>query len=515
MDYTKEQVRDYLARPNGSQLIDIAAAWEGAWQLLGEEHAAALALLVRAAKQSRYAGMINERLGDRQFLYRLLSAEDPKVRKNTARLIGALGCDQDSSAVIAALQRETVRMVRPSLLLALGTLQTREAQSVLEAYTVEEATDSSEEKHVKEEQKALMTARASYISTSRHSFRGLPRNIKAELRCADQLEEALVQELATMRIPARKLGRGRVGAQISSFKALQNVRSWRELLFPMAFAVPCTGKEIAEAAAGRLLRLLTVCHGGEPPYAYRIEIRGHDINRGELAREIAMSMGSDALVNAPSAYEAELRVEPVRDGKCHIYAKLFTLPDARFAYRETAVAASIYPATAAGIMQLAAPYFQPGARVLDPCCGSGTMLIERALYDTCGMLTGVDISSSAIRAAERNMAAADLSAMLITKNCLKFEARERYDEVICNLPFGNRVGSHETNVELYEGLLRMLPRWLKKNGIAILYTMELQLLKELLKKKSRMLHLEQCIRTEAGGLQPGIFIIRVGADTEV
>lgn len=495
-----------MAQPNGSQNIEIEPAWEGAWRLLEDGYAPALALFVRAAKQEKYVKILNEQLGDRAVLWSLLKSAEPKVRKNAARLAGALACESDCTVLVEALKAEETRMVRPSLILALGAMQTEEAQQALMTYTVAEAANPGEEKHVKEEKQALMTARSSYVTTVRHTLKAMPRNLKAELRCVDAMEEVLVKELEAMAMPARKLGRGRVGVQLTSPKALNNVRTWRELLFPVIMGVPCDGEKIGAAAGPKLERFLELTHTGEPPYAYRIEIRGQEIDRGALAREIASAMDSGKLVNAPSAYESEIRVE-VYHGKCNVYMKLHTFPDTRFAYRKGAVSASIHPATAAGIMRLAAEYFKPNARVLDPCCGSGTMLIERALYDTCGALTGVDLAASAIRIAETNMEAAGLEAELLTKNCMKFEARERYDEVISNLPFGNRVGNHDSNVELYEELLKKLPKWLKRGGIAILYTMELQLVEDLLMQHRATLVLERVIRTEAGGLQPGIFIV--------
>ena len=160
-------------------------------------------------------------------------------------------------------------------------------------------------------------------------------------------------------------------------------------------------------------------------------------------------------------------------------------------------------------MQLAAPYFKPNASVLDPCCGSGTMLIERAMYDTTGQLMGIDISRRAARIAEDNAEAAGLEARFIVKDCTQFKAKTRFDEIISNLPFGNRVGDHETNVHLYDELFRHLPLWLKKDGICIFYTMEKKLIRQIIvKHKDRLdLLLEQT--TEAGGLDPGIYILKL------
>ncbi len=556
--YTKEEVLSLLSEPNGSQNIEIEPAWDGAWELVLEENAAALSFFVRAAKQERYARALNDMLKDRSLLHRLLLSREPKVRKNAARLAGALRDPRDVPVLIQALTNETARFARPSQILALGAMQTKEAETALLRYEVEPARDREEEKHAREEREALSAARASYVTTPRHPFTGFPEGLPIELRCAPSMEEALLSELAAAgkdarttqsagadiqsrsagadartaqsagadtqsrsacknaRSPSaftdvRRIGSGRVALRLNAYPLLQNVRTWRELLIPVAGKIPFDGEKIGTAAGPFLLRLMKKCHEGRPPYAYRIEVRGKDVRRGPMARAIAgaveQSVPDGQLVNVPSAYEAELRVEP-RGSFCGVWVRLYTAPDRRFAYRKGTVAASIHPSTAAGVVRLAAPFLKPGARVLDPCCGSGTMLIERALYSPCRELTGIDIFRQAVEIARKNVKAAGLAAEFIAKDCLKYEARGRYDEVIGNLPFGNRVGTHAGNEKLYRALLDKITEWLKEGGIAVLYTQELKLLSDEIMKRRQALRLLRHVRTEAGGLEPGIFILQ-------
>ena len=169
----------------------------------------------------------------------------------------------------------------------------------------------------------------------------------------------------------------------------------------------------------------------------------------------------------------------------------------------------MHPATAAAVLGLAAPYLRENARVLDPCCGSGTFLLERGFLGPCAALNGVDIAHAAIDAARQNAAAAQSNARFVANDCLRFIAKRPYDEVLANLPFGNRVGSHENNRRLYAGILDRLPQWLRPGGIAILYTMEFTLLKTLLRDRPAISLLSQA-RTNAGGLTPMAFILQVG-----
>ena len=50
---------------------------------------------------------------------------------------------------------------------------------------------------------------------------------------------------------------------------------------------------------------------------------------------------------------------------------------------------------------------------------------------------------------------------------------------------------------------------MKKGGVAILYTMEFTLLKRLIREQGARVTLLSQSRTEAGGLTPMIFILRV------
>ena len=140
--------------------------------------------------------------------------------------------------------------------------------------------------------------------------------------------------------------------------------------------------------------------------------------------------------------------------------------------------------------------------------GSGALLIEREKLAPAASLTGVDIAHRAIDIARKNAENAGSKAKFICNDMLRFEAKRPYDEIVANLPFGNRVGTHANNERLYAGLLDRLPQWLNEDGVAILYTMEFTLLKKLIRERPK-LKLVTETRTEAGGLMPGIFIIKL------
>lgn len=516
-ELTKEQVEKRLAAPNGSETLfaEAEAAFDAAWALFADDgNAASCAFLCRCAKRQAYAARIDALLGEeREPLYAALRSDAPKLRKNAARLAGALADVRDVPALAAALAAEEQRFVRPSLLLALGACGGEQAEAVLSAYSVAPAADAGEERHVREETDALAAAKKRFLHFEKHGFTGLPKAYPIELRTPDKLEGSLRFELEAQGITPVFTEPGAVCVNTKELAPLFACRSFFELLFPIARKTSAAPELIARHAGAFLWELLPAAHTGKPPFGYRIEVRGENADRAALAKAVAAKLDGSMLVNAPGDYEAELRIELRPNGSVDVFLKLYTIPDGRFAYRVGALPASIHPATAAAVLRYARAYLKEGARVLDPCCGSGTVLIERGKLTETAALTGVDIAHKAIGIARENAAAAGSQAKFICNDCLRFEAKRKYDEVIANLPFGNRVGTHKNNERLYAAMLDKLPEWLVPGGIALLYTMEFTLLKKLVRERPQLTLITET-RTEAGGLLPGVFLLRMAQKQE-
>lgn len=136
----------------------------------------------------------------------------------------------------------------------------------------------------------------------------------------------------------------------------------------------------------------------------------------KLADGLMLESGG-TLLNDISDYEVELRLIEKKSGGFLPLLKFSNLPDRRFAYRRKSIAASMQPALAAILMELAKPYQKEKARVLDPFCGVGTLLFERNYALHADTLYGVDVFGQAIQGARENAAAAGIPATLSTGIC--------------------------------------------------------------------------------------------------
>ncbi len=457
----------------------------------------ALSELAALAKKKEARQMIDRLLKDRGPVLSALESELPKARKNAARLLGALGRSGDAAALSKALQAETALFVVPSILLALGSVGGKASEAALNAYKVPAARDDSEIKHVREIAAALGKARAALE-------RDLPLPERAKLSSPQDVllippvgfQTFLQKELAALGFAAIIRPDG-VHVHTDDLKTLFTARCASEILLPVAESLPLNPEKIAAASGDRLTR------------PYRVELRNYTGERADFIRRITSALGGG---DNPSRYADELRIA-CHDQTCDVYIRPCNVPDARFAYRKRAIAASIHPAAAACLARYALSFstVERPPVVLDPFCGSGTLLFELEQASPDAILLGVDISEQALNAARTNAKAARSKARFVRKDILKFRPREPFDIVLSNMPFGNRVGTHATNEPLYRGFVKLLPELLSPGGIAVLYTLEFKLLSACLQREKRLSAVTS-MQTEAGGLNPRATVVRRNAD---
>jgi len=168
-------------------------------------------------------------------------------------------------------------------------------------------------------------------------------------------------------------------------------------------------------------------------------------------------------------------------------------------------AASLNATVAHAMCRLTEPV--KGETVIDPMCGAGTILIERARLARPAVLMGGDLFMEPLQAARANLDAAGTEAWL-----LRWEARRlplgrgAADAVVCNLPWGRRIGSHRANRHLYPGFVRELERVLRPCGRAALLTQEKRLITRLIGGSSR-LRLAREDHLSLSGTHPAIYLV--------
>jgi SAM-dependent methyltransferase len=417
-----------------------------------------------------------------------LKDESPQGRRIAAIELGKRGGAGAVAALRDALAREELSWVRASMILALGKLGGDESRAVLAG--IEAQSEGEVEALRKARDRVSGPAVGFSWRGDTPMFASVPVGLE-DVAIAEDGSATLVRR-GIIALPSRPRGlrciydlrfliaEGPAGAFAETLKNAQ-VR-WREWI----------------NSASDVL-----------PYRFSLEnVRVAKQEFNELLRLARETFSPQGLVDSPSSYAAMLRIEADPDA-----TRIWLVPtfeaDARFAYRVSDVGASINPVVGACLARLV----RRGDRsvVIDPTCGSGTLLIERALLDEQTMLSGIDISPTAIRAATGNVIAAGLAARIAIRVGDGGDGGDatawppRCDEVLANLPFGMR--TEDRNLDgLYRRIVGNIARTLNPGGRALLYTTHAKTVIALLRRTPKLKVTEER-RVESGGVQIGLWIV--------
>lgn len=172
-------------------------------------------------------------------------------------------------------------------------------------------------------------------------------------------------------------------------------------------------------------------------------------------------------------------------------------------YRKCTTQSSLNPAIAYTMNVLAG--LDKNDRILDPCCGSATILIERQLLKQ-AVCIGVDLDPRALDCARENIEAAKVEVELKHGAISERKFPDNYfTKIISNLPFGIHSGSRKQNIGLYQFLADGAIRWLKPGGKAVFLTNSKSLLRNAFAFNSGW-ELVAEIPLQTGGLSLIIFI---------
>lgn len=497
-------------------------------EALKQENPRAILSAIRdIIKKEKPRGIFKRTMGNsKQKLSDFLMHSDPKVRKNVCGIIGEIADSAYLEALYSAYSIEQQLFVRPSYILSIGNcggaLDAEKLQEILDALIIKEkacedkSDNKKDEKHLNEEKLAFARAIAKLSTHEHHEFTGFMNPVPMVLTAMNNQFEITLIDLKEKSINGTLVNEG-ILINEKDLNKVYTCRTFYEILYPLDSCkdLELNYKVIAAAILNAdILGFLNQCHAGpvNTPFWYRVEFKTVDYNRERtefvknLSRELD-EISDGNLKNSPSSYEVEIRIVE-KNNLCSAFIKLYTSKDTRFNYREKTVPASINPVTSAIVIKAISKWLKPDAKVIDPFCGAGTMLIERAKLKGYSSLTGVDIFNLAITAATINSDLADVKIELIPEDILGFSGFSLFDEMISNMPFESRSGVHDFNTELYSEFVNKIPRLVRPGGMAFLYTVERNLLKQNLIGNEQLELIDE-IKFESGGLWPNVFVIKV------
>lgn len=428
-----------------------------------------------------------------QLLISYLKHEDPKVRKNCALLIGMFNEDDVVDVLLHSYLEEKTEYVKEAYLKGCIEHDCHHVMSLLEKIQKDLMANINEidTKHLSAQLKIvnqLVRANQHHRTKMLHMKH---EDIDVILTTIPWYQFTLFEDLKGYRY--KPVGQG-VLVRTNSLFEIKGLRSFEEILIPLSGCVSMNmdSQEITDKIYhSSLKRILNILYETKEPFYFKINDRLKHKN-GKLMREIAEKLSllyPDFLLNSPHQYEIEIVIKELKTNVVNAYLKIMDIENRRFQYRKEATSFSLKPFIAGTLMKLAEPYLIGHSRVLDPFCGSGTLLIERNIARKTHFSMGLDIYGKGLDIAKKNVDAAGQNIHFVHKDALRFVNNEPFDEIFTDMPTKDQTSDVEGLKELYDRFFRRIPRLVKHNGYVFLYTSELALIKKNLRLNQNYLTL--------------------------
>ncbi|MBW3624261.1 MAG: HEAT repeat domain-containing protein [Armatimonadetes bacterium] len=438
--------------------------------------------------------------------------DDPeaKVRQNAAVALGKIAAPESVTPLIRALERETMSYVRSSLYLALGAL---EGEGIDEALRQHPPGDDPREREAYRKALDRASPPARPAEWNPDGFPLLDLYVDAPLGL-----EAVAQEEADERglsLTPSPLLPGLLRCPphtpptdlIPALRCVYGVMIHAGEVPPLSPDDPSSSVTTLDALSQLplLSRWREWVSTDRDAVQYRLSVQGISLRRDMLRRllsEVRSRLIPLGWRDSPSRYDVELILHSGVDAG-QVFIRPRFMNDSRFAYRVKDVGAAIHPVVGACLARLCRTPGGGRGVVFDPTCGSGTLLIERALLDNSSKSVGLDVSPTAVTAARTNVGAAGLASRIqIHKgDASRPESWPECREVLANLPFGMRTKREKHEIApLYDALLHHLSDRLQPQGRAVLYSASRQLLDESLARQKKHLQTTGQLKVFSGGL---------------
>lgn len=289
------------------------------------------------------------------------------------------------------------------------------------------------------------------------------------------------------------------------FRRLETARLAVAVHLLLDFDVPRPKALLGDEHLRRLLAAIrqVVKLGGHN--GFRISAAGADSAVFQrLSQEIAKQTG---LTHLPEEGELLLRVRRQKNS-WQVLVRLTNRPLSarpwRVCNREGGLNASI----AAAMNRLLVKDRDPAGSYLNAFCGSGTLLAEWLGEHRAATAAGFDSEPAALACARQNLAWAGNRVELFEADAAYTRLPDAaYDFIAADPPWGDDIGSHSGNAELYPAFLTEAERILVPGGRLALLSHELKLTRRLLKAQRGFEVLDE-LQVWHGGHRPVIWLLQ-------
>jgi tRNA (guanine6-N2)-methyltransferase len=305
----------------------------------------------------------------------------------------------------------------------------------------------------------------------------------------------LLLELRTVEDVFVELGRHKLSGQLADVKALPQAPVWgKPLREALAVWSRVTGRPLVKRQQ------------------FRVVVQADDVQWRQYRRQELMLAAERAMLAAGASWrlnrdETPLEVWLQQVGReLVVSVRLSDNTRRQRGGRAVEREAALRPTVAAALVWLTR--LRDADVFLDPMCGSGTILLERAVAGRYQQLVGGDSDPAAVAAALANFGPRHQPRRIERWDARALPlADDSVTAIACNLPWGRQVGEKAAMPALYAAVLPEWARVLASGGRMVLLTSEWDVLKTELRARPE-LELEQTVaNVEILGRRADIFVL--------
>ena len=311
-------------------------------------------------------------------------------------------------------------------------------------------------------------------------------------------------------IPARELtqGAGWIRAHVALRSDPAVLRLAESAFRVEPFDVPRPKALLGDAHFRRLTTAIREVTANYPQRPKTFVLAAAGSNSSVMVRLREALTAATGLADSGSEGDLQIRLFRAREAEgWDVLLRLTPRPLSARAWRVCSFPGALNATVASAMAQLSNP--RPDDCVVNLLSGSGSILIERLGLMPAAEAIGIEIDPERITCAERNTGAAALRTAV---RWIEGDARavplpeSSVDALFADLPFGQRVGRHQENLELYPAVLREAARLARPRARFVVLTHEVALMDRLLRDQANWRSV-QVLHLNLRGLHPRLFVL--------
>jgi tRNA (guanine6-N2)-methyltransferase len=245
---------------------------------------------------------------------------------------------------------------------------------------------------------------------------------------------------------------------------------------------------------------------------FRVVVQADDAIWRHYRRLDIVLSAERALIHAGSSWRLNRDEAPLEiwlqqvDHELLVSVRLTSSYDRQHGGREVERGAALRPNVAAAMVRLAG--IDPDDVFLDPMCGTGTILLERAVAGRYKLLLGGDVSQDAVNATLANFGPRHKPWEIRVWDATKLPlADASVSKVVTNLPWGRQISEQSALPSLYSEFLSEAERVLTEHGRIVVLTSEWDLFKKVVHAKAGLMLAKSVSDIEILGRRADIFVL--------